>query len=141
MSEEFHPIYKGLFGHADSYEVEDAVRDWVTNKTLILDSVAQAIASYWHSPDSPQSTILSTQGVVTYEMTREDFASDAEYAALEFDCDKQELDALEAYIADVKRHHTPSGDVHHCSCCGELVYALPWQKCMTCEDDGCDCVR
>lgn len=139
QSEDMHVIYSAEFRHADSYYVEDWVKEFKLSGKIIPDSVAQAIASYWHSPGSPQSTILSTMGKVTYEMTREDFATDAEYAALEYDCDRHELDALSAYLDNIKRHHTPSGNVHACTCCGEMVYALPWAKCTPCDDETCEC--
>ncbi len=95
---EFTLLYRGVFGRADTYVVEDAVSDFVHNGVIIPDSVAQAIASWWHSPGYVNSVRLSSTGSVGIETSISDFATKAEYDGLEYNRDRQELDALDAYI-------------------------------------------
>jgi hypothetical protein len=90
-------VYQNKADHAFTYIVECEVDDFLIDGTTISDAVAQTIASWWHSPGSPLSTVLSTMGAVTDDMNIRDFASPREYADSDFS-QRLELDALEAYI-------------------------------------------
>lgn len=90
-------VYRNKVDHVSHDVVDSQVWDWEENETIISDEVAQTIASWWHSPGSPNSTALSTMGVVTADMDIRDFADAAEYL-LASDSDALELDALEDYI-------------------------------------------
>ena len=92
-------VYQGVWGATATYQVEAEVTNWLIHGEIISDEVAQTIASWWHSPGYPQSTMLSTRGAVTDEMSICDFASGEEYDSVSLD-DRHELDALEAYILD-----------------------------------------
>jgi hypothetical protein len=104
---------------------------------IINDPAAQTIASWWHSPGEPLSTVLSTSGRVDARMTRETFASEAEYQRADAD-DKAALDALAAYLA----HHignAPSG-YRPCACrdCFDTAIGIVGAMCLECQEHGCD---
>jgi hypothetical protein len=90
-------VYQGEEGHASLREVQDEVDKWRTLGDCLSDAVAQTIASWWHSPAEPNSTRLSTMGIVTADMNFYNFATDAEYEAAAED-DRNALDALADYI-------------------------------------------
>lgn len=92
-------VYQNRVQHPNTDVVESQVHAWANGGEIISDGAAQAIASWWHSPRSPNSTILSTMGAVTVDMCIEDFADYVEYLLHAFD-EQTELDALEAYILD-----------------------------------------
>lgn len=111
---EFHTLYKGYFGHADSERVSRHVMKYKRDGVIIPNDVAQAIASYWHSPASPNSTRLSTMGEIGIETEITDFCTDYEYSNLGMEGDVYEIDALGAYIESKKakyRHEVDSLDV------------------------------
>lgn len=103
---------------------------------VINDRAAQTIASLWHSPSEPLSTVLSTMGKVDRRMTRETFASDAEYAAAAPD-DRRALDALSAYI--VAKIATAPSSIRPCACddCFDLVVGIIGDLCHACKGAGC----
>ena len=68
----------------------------------INDAAAQTIASYWHSPGSPNSTLLSTMGKVSDDMSLSDFASATEYQSASWE-HRRALDYLCTYILDKQR--------------------------------------
>jgi hypothetical protein len=90
-------VYQNKADHAFTYTVECEVDDFLKDGTTISDAVAQTIASWWHSPGSPLSTVLSTMGAVTDDMNIRDFANEQEYDNADFS-QKLELDALNGYI-------------------------------------------
>lgn len=92
-------VYKNWEFHLTHAEVEYEVWEYFYFGSVISDACAQTIASYWHSPGSPNSTALSTMGAVTDDMCLSDFASALEFANAK-EGDKQELTALQAYILD-----------------------------------------
>jgi len=63
----------------------------------ITDAMAQTIASWYHSPSSPNSTLLSTMGKVSDDMDLRDFVSHAEYMS-SGGFDRLCLNYLESYI-------------------------------------------
>lgn len=78
------------------------------HEDIITDATAQAIAAWWHSPASPNSTRLSTMGVVTCETRLSDFANEAEFR----DADtkhRMALESLDRYIT----HMQNTGRVTH----------------------------
>jgi len=92
-------VYRNWEFHLSNDEVEFEVWEFFRFGTMISDACAQTIASWWHSPGSPNSTTLSTMGAVTDDMGISDFASQSEYDNANR-TNQQELDALKAYIAD-----------------------------------------
>jgi hypothetical protein len=80
--------------HLSSHEVEFEVWESMAYGHVISDACAQTIASWWHSPRSPNSTAPSTMGAVTDDMTLSDFATQHEYSS----CTKQMADALDALV-------------------------------------------
>ncbi|APC46272.1 hypothetical protein HWB05_gp010 [Streptomyces phage BRock] len=111
---EFHTLYKGSFGHAESERVSKYVMIYKRAGKVIPDDVAQAIAGYWHSPASPNSTRLSTMGEIGVETDIADFCNDREYSNLVLNTSIYEIDALGAYIESKKaqfRHEIDSLDV------------------------------
>lgn len=128
-----YPIYNG--GQQEHYTSKElsAYLDSLRPGKTINDRAAQTIASYWHSPNSPYSTMLSTMGIVDRYTDITDFVNPAdctEYA--------RELDALDAYIKD-KISTAPSG-CRSCACddCMDLLVGTPGDLCSLCEDEGCD---
>lgn len=92
-------VYRNWEFHLSTDEVEFEVWEFFRFGNVISDACAQTIASWWHSPSSPNSTVLSTMGAVTDDMSLSDFASQKEYESADR-TNQQELDALKAYIAD-----------------------------------------
>lgn len=80
----------------------------------ISDQTAQTIAAMFHSPGN-LSTLLSTMGQVSDDMTIEDFCTQQEYAALSGD-DKILVDYLESYIL---AKQAPYIDSEESLACGE----------------------
>lgn len=77
--------------------VFDAVLDARVYGETISPDVARIIAAWWHSPGSPNSTLLSTMGKVACDATRQDFATDKEYAECN-DWNRWALDMLSLFI-------------------------------------------
>lgn len=92
-------VYRNPQFHLSTNEVAFEVWEWLQFGNLISDECAQTIASWWHSPGYPLSTVLSTMGAVTADMSIRDFVSERDYNA-SLERDQQELDALEMYIKD-----------------------------------------
>lgn len=92
-------VYRNWEFHLSDAEVEFEVWEFFRFGNVISDACAQTIAAWWHSPGSPNSTVLSTMGGVTDDMAISDFASQSEYGSADR-TQQQELDALKAYIAD-----------------------------------------
>jgi hypothetical protein len=90
-------VYQNKVDHASTEQVAYDADDFHMDGTIISDESAQAIASWWHSPGSPLSTVLSTMGAVTDDMNIRDFANEQEYDNADFS-QKLELDALNGYI-------------------------------------------
>ena len=97
MDDSLHIVYRNPEFHLSELEVEYEIWEYVLYGHVISDACAQTIASWWHSPGSPNSTCLSTMGAVTDDMSIRDFASEREYDACD-DQSRNELDALEKYI-------------------------------------------
>jgi|SRR5213076_2082627 len=91
-------VYSNWEFHLSHDEVEFEVWEFHRFGDVISDACAQTIASWWHSPASPNSTMLSTMGKVTDDMSISDFASQKEYDTANRTT-QQELDALAKYIA------------------------------------------
>jgi hypothetical protein len=123
-------VYQNRTEHASPAVVDSQVSAWQDNGTTISDSVAQAIASYWHSPSSPNSTILSTMGAVTPDMSIEDFCSDSEYARIENIDNRWEVDALGDYIYTKQ---TKAG-MALCEECAEMAFCDDDNLCEDCEE-------
>lgn len=92
-------VYKNWEFHLSNDEVEFEVWEFFRFGNVISDACAQTIAAWFHSPASPNSTVLSTMGGVTDDMDISDFASQKEYDSHNR-TEQQELDALKAYILD-----------------------------------------
>lgn len=92
-------VYKNWEFHLSQDEVEFEVWEFFRFGEMISDACAQTIASWWHSPGSPNSTMLSTMGAVTDDMDICNFASQKEYGLTD-KWGQECLDALKAYIAD-----------------------------------------
>lgn len=79
---------------------------------IITRDLAMTVAAWWHSPGSPNSTLLSTMGKVACNADISDFAS-----AVEFDKQdiwgKWALNALAAFIKDARE----KGHVTHLPGC------------------------
>ena len=103
--------------------------------TVINDRAAQTIASWWHSPGHPYSTVLSTMGRVDRYMSLSDFG-DPDKAETPDDADA--LRALGAYI----EHHitTAESGSRPCACrdCMDTVVGVVGDVCHACEEEGCD---
>lgn len=95
-------VYRNPQFHLSGGEVDFEVWEWLQYGHLISDECAQTIASWWHSPGYPLSTVLSTMGAVTSDMSIRDFATENEYNASD-DHGREALDALAAYIAEKQK--------------------------------------
>ena len=92
-------VYRNWEFHLSTDEVEFEVWEFFRFGEMISDACAQTIASWCHSPSSPNSTALSTMGAVTDDMSISDFVSDKEYGMTDVK-GQHCLDALKAYISD-----------------------------------------
>jgi len=90
-------VYRNPQFHLSSGEVDFEIWEFNFRGEVISDACAQTIASWWHSPGSPNSTALSTMGVVTADMELSDFANQYEYTHAD-NRDRDALDALKKYI-------------------------------------------
>jgi hypothetical protein len=97
MNSNLDIVYKNWEYHLSSAEVDFEVWEFGWHGDVISDACAQTIASWWHSPGSPLSTVLSTRGAITSDMSIRDFASQLEYDNCA-ERERNELDALEMYI-------------------------------------------
>lgn len=104
MDSDLDIVYRNPEYHLSHGEVDFEVWEYITYglSHIISDACAQTIAAWWHSPGSPLSTVLSTMGAVTKDMSISDFASEREYNQCE-QREQQELKALEMYIKDRQR--------------------------------------
>lgn len=66
-------------------------------RSEMSDRAAQTVAAMWHSPASPTTTLLSTMGKVSDDMSIADFRTHAEYLACDA-TDRMCLDYLATYI-------------------------------------------
>lgn len=137
VTRQFWNVHTAPVAHVGT---EDALRiaaSFEGRGVVIPDGVAQTIASWWHSPQSPYSTRLSTGGHVDRYLTMDDIASDAERENAP-EADQTALDALARYIT----HHqdnAPSG-VRPCAChdCFDDVVGKVGELCHECTEHGCD---
>lgn len=97
MDSELSIVYRNPEYHLSQGEVDYEVWEYVTYGNTISDACAQTIASWWHSPGSPLSTVLSTMGAVTADMDISHFAGQHEYDMADAKS-QQELKALQMYI-------------------------------------------
>lgn len=89
----------GFLSHPYVDEIAVEVQEFKSSGKVISDASAQAIASWWHSPGSPNSTRLSTMGMVGIETSISDFCTESEYVSdYRLNSERDEVDALEAYI-------------------------------------------
>jgi hypothetical protein len=95
-------VYRNPEFHLTPGEVDYEVWEYHTYGHHISDACAQTIASWWHSPASPNSTRLSTMGVVMDDTSIYDFTSQGEYDEQLGDS-REQLDALSAYIQDKQK--------------------------------------
>lgn len=79
---------------------------------IIFLDIAMVIASWWHSPGSPNSTRLSTMGKVTCDMRMRDFATEDEYKNAD-PLNRLALESLDRFIRDMQN----SGDIIHTDNC------------------------
>jgi len=117
----------------------------------ISDQEAQTIAAFWHSPDSPNSTLLSTQGKVSSDISILDFGNPAlyrGYAPKGHESEDHnrfmsealmELEALDKYIRHYQQFPTTPTGVHPCACddCPNMQYGRSGDLCEHCEEAGC----
>lgn len=95
---EFTTLYNaGSVSHPYTDEVVVEIQEFMSYGKIISDGAAQAIASWWHSPGSPNSTRLSTMGRVGIETTLSDFCHESDHSVYPRYV-LSELWALEAYI-------------------------------------------
>lgn len=95
-------VYRNPQFHLETGAVYFDVWEWRTYGHIISDECAQTIASWWHSGGSPLSTVLSTMGAVTSDMSIRDFVTEEQYDLAEL-LDRDALDALAAYIAEKQK--------------------------------------
>lgn len=104
---------------------------------IISDRCAQTIASWWHSPQSPYSTRLSTGGHVDRYATIDDFLSPEQWDGEE-PGDVLALRRLRDYL----RHWQAQAPaiLRSCACydCLDLVMGKVGELCEACENEGCD---
>ena len=95
---EFTVLYNaGSLSHPYADEIAVEIQEFMSSGKIISDACAQAIASWWHSAGSPNSTRLSTMGKVGIETTISDFCHESDYQVYSDEA-ISELRALEAYI-------------------------------------------
>lgn len=110
----------GPLRHQHTEEVLRALFDpKIFGERTISDSVAQTIASWWHSPGRPNTTLLSSRGVVMSDTEIDDFADPEEYDNCE-DFERKCLNALQHYIQTKKREYLSKNRML-CPFCFELA--------------------
>lgn len=122
-----------------NHYADDALFDYLATLRpgqVINDSAAVTIAAWWHEIHEPLSTLLSTCGKVDRRMTRQTFASDAQYADASED-DRRALDALTAYIANKIAFAPASYRMCSCRDCFNLTVGIVGELCAECTDAGC----
>lgn len=117
---------------------EASARTWPDHPSehvIISDEVAQIIASWWHSPSQPYSTMLSTMGQVDRYATLDHFGN-PEHA--ETGNDRLALLALGAYLT-AKQESAGTG-CRPCAChdCMEISIGREGELCSECGAAGCD---
>lgn len=98
----------------------------------ITSGMAQTIAAWWHSPDSPNSTRLSTMGQVTSDMSIGDFEDPGAYPV--DSREHRELEALEHYIRYYQTFPTTPAGYVFCACeeCFEEIVGRQGDYCQEC---------
>jgi len=133
-----------------STALHDVLRD-IPSDSIITDAEAQTIAAMWHSPDSPNSTLLSTMGKVSSDISILDFGNPAlyrGYAPKGHESEDHnrfmsealtELEALDKYIRHYQQFPTTPTGVHPCACddCPNMQYGRSGDLCEHCEEAGC----
>jgi hypothetical protein len=124
----------GALRHPGEAIVSATVSRWELTGEVISDRVAQEIASWFHSPREPYSTVLSTQGKVDHYMTLDAFGDPEQFEGFDRAC----LLALGAYIAD--RKSTAESGYRPCAChtCMSVAIGSNGALCSGCEEWGCD---
>lgn len=127
-----------LFGPGGELEplpvsVTDRRPNW--DRGVITDRAAQTIASWWHSPDEPYSTRLSTMGRLDRYATLDNFGTVEQCETAE---DKAALLALGRWI-DARKASAESGS-RPCACntCMDTVVGVIGDVCHACTEWGCD---
>lgn len=92
--------------------VFNAVHEARAYGEMISPDIAMTIASWWHSPGSPNSTLLSTMGKVACDADMGDFATPAEYRSAD-NWNRWALDCLTVFI----RNRQKNGMVTHLPGC------------------------
>lgn len=145
MMRKFWPVHTAPVRHLSTADAMAEVRAVTVALTsgqrnrVISDQCAQTIASWWHSPQSPYSTRLSTGGHVERYVDISDFLAPDLW---ERTCETvSDVDALRR-LRDYLRHHqvtAPSG-ARPCACddCPDIVYGAAGELCETCDESGCD---
>lgn len=72
---------------------------WLHEELISLEC-AMTIASWWHSPTSPNSTRLSTMGEVSEDASLSDFVTEEEYRTAD-PKHRMALESLDRFITDV----------------------------------------
>lgn len=115
----------GFLSHPYVDEIAVEVQEFKRSGKVISDASAQAIASWWHSPSSPNSTRLSTMGMVGIETSISDFCTESEYVSdYRLNSERNEVDALEAYILVIqanKRREIDASDIRE----GDILADCP----------------
>lgn len=139
-------------GHREHYTSENLHKYLAARTDVVIgDAMAQTIAAFWHTPGSPNSTLLSTQGKVSSDMSIEDFADISVYRDYTPKGHEHEdhvrfmreslveLEALDQYIKHYQQFPTTPTGVHPCACmdCDGLQYGRKGDLCEHCEDAGC----
>jgi hypothetical protein len=153
-------VHEGVWGNHYTSETLFPYLDSLRPGQVVNDRAAQTIASWWHSPGQPLSTVLSTMGKVDRRMTRDDFCDATEYAELirrgaaadpldsaDARNDRRAVDALCAYIT--AKIATAESSYRPCACrdCFETAIGIIGALCNECEPAGCtfgegyDCQR
>ena len=95
-------VYRNPQFHLANDVVYFEIWEWRIYGHIISDACAQTIASWWHSPGSPLSTVLSTMGAVTSDMSIRDFVTQDQFDLAEL-LDRDALKALDAYIVEKQK--------------------------------------
>ncbi len=129
-----HMTSKALYAYlAELDRSNDALP--MGERSEISDAAAQTIAAMWHSPESPNSTLLSTRGMVADDSAFSDFCTPREYEDASRR-DKQALSYLGTYLLSKQG---PSG-AYRCPCCGDDH--VGWRgRCDECKEASCEMTK
>lgn len=137
VTRKFWPVHSAPVNHLNTAEAMLEVDRATAGRSVISDRCAQTIASWWHSPQSPYSTRLSTGGYVERYAAIGDFCPREEWAQY----DQGERDALECLARYLEHYQsTAESGVRPCACddCPDLVCGRTGELCASCADEGCD---